>query len=364
MRLLAFISLWLLIRPLELRSAQHHAQPKESDGTSRRDAAGPRIFAPVLGFVPDPAAGSVRPMFGTPASVNWGSPLDLGLPHRRLVISPSQEYALAWVERPAGACSPDAESQEGVRVLVLPLERSEPPARFPSESAAHAEAVVFSPAGTSLAFVSGGRAQIMEGLPNRPEVGFEVDLAALPGELTVLAVSDDGRFALAGPNGETAGSIWILTRDGAPRFLLTSLKAAAAFFPGSHDASVADRASNTLYLVRNAGAAAEAVSIATERDGVNDPVAVAASLDRKRLIVVNGSPGSILVLQLDGGGAQLLTSDFAVEGLVRLKGNAVFQLNPSGTTPIILDGDADQPRILAAPPYAASDRNSLPEIVQ
>ena len=357
-----------------------HAVSAKGSGSDARPAAvkqaGPNfeMGAPVLGFAPDPATRGIRPMFGSPASVNWGAPLELGLTPGRLAVSPSQNYVFAWISgtRAAPACgarqsaaAPDhaggrrnsvaqRPSRGGEHLLLIVLGIREPAACLAGDF----DRVVFSPAGKSAALLSGTQVQIVTGLPDSLTASFDFDLGALPDRPVLRSVSDDGVFAVAGPSGEGAGPIWIAARDATQRFVLTGLTASVAqFVPGSHDVVAADRTSNTAYYVREANGSYAISMIASEEDGIDDPVAIETSLDRKQVIIANRRPNSIVLLKLDGTRGSIVFSESGVEGLIRFQGNAVFQINLAGAEPVIFDGDTNEPRILAAPAYPPSERD-------
>jgi hypothetical protein len=241
-------------------------------------------------------------------------------------VSPRQDYALAagaesvWLVRLDGA-------QEAKPVL-----------------GGSAGRIAISPSGSAAAVYSQGL-QILKGLPGTPSVAS----LALPGALTAMAVNDAGDLVLA-----VSGEQLFALRPGAePRHLGPAGDASAlTFAENSSEALVADPARNEVFLLRGEN---ERLILASERDGISEPVAV--SLTARRGFVANRGSNSVVVLDLGGGPPARISCPCEVTGLQRLRGEAVFRLTgPLESASYLLEVTAGEARLWFVPAGAAPAR--------
>lgn len=317
--------------------AQQKARTATRVQAEREAAESVRISGPTLGYFFDSAQAGIVPIWGIPGAATVGQPLELGLEFVKAAVAPQQDYALA-----------EANGEPGLLVVRLdPASFSRQPV---PQALTGAERIVFSPGGTSVALYdrSAGRIQVLTGMPAEPVVSAEVDLAGIAGAPATLAVSDDGQVILVA---DSEGYVSVLTAGGESRYVMAAGEASAlAFLHNSHDAVIADRARNMVYLVRDVTGALEARSLAGERDGVSGPLAVEASRDNLRVFIANAESSSVVALDLATGLATLVPCPYPVTGLRRLSGNAVFALSEPSDGPLpLFDGDSSEPRIVLVP---------------
>jgi hypothetical protein len=301
--------------------------------------AEPTISGPVLGYVFDSSAQSLRPILGMPGAATLGEPLDLGSPLVSAAISPRQDYFLAV-------------SQEDQGLLLGGLDSNPPPLIPIPEARQGTEQIAISPSGSRAALYHGSaqRIQVIAGLPFQPTVAKDLDLSALPGTLTALAVSDAGgvlvSLSVAG-----AGSLFFFDPQGEARYVLgVGHVSSLAFLSNRDEAVVADQTANSVALIRNLTGAVEWIPLAAEKDGISAPVAVEVSGDSRRAFVASSGSPDVLILDLSGGVLGRLSCPCAVSGLQRLKGNSRFRLTPTTETPLwVFDGDTEQPRVVFIP---------------
>jgi hypothetical protein len=198
-------------------------------------------------------------------------------------------------------------------------------------------AVVFAPASTSLLLVTG--------IPQSPAVSTVSSATPIQG----VAVSDAGTLLVAA-NGATTGVTVSATAANGTRSTLAPLGGFGGmnFVPGSEDALIADSSANTLARYHNG----TPTTLATGVNGLNQPLAVAASQDAHWAVAVDRADSSLLRVDLTGATAPAQSScTCSPSQLSALNGNAVFEMVPPGTTPgWMIQADSPTSRVLFIPP--------------
>jgi hypothetical protein len=276
------------------------------------------IAGPVLGYLWDAPAGRIRPVLGVPGSATLGEPLALAGALRRAEIASGQAYALAV---------DDAE-----RVVLVNAASGD--LRALDVAAAGLDRIVFSPSGAAAAlyYTDVPRAVLLTGLPGNPVARAAVDLSGLPALITAIAASDQDELLLFG----TAQGVYLTgPRQSSPALVAPATTAGAiAFLENSRDALVADRERNEILWIRDVTGAAERVVVASEKDGVLRPVAIAAAEGNRKAIAA--LPGAVAVFDLNGGPPVITPCACSPSGLVRMRGNSVFRLNDGSAGPLFL----------------------------
>jgi hypothetical protein len=282
------------------------------------------ITEPVLGLVFDAGTQTIRAVTGIPAASQVGGAIDAGTPLSAVAISSERAYALG-VDGSGGA------------VLVSPAGRQALPG-----VRAGAVWTAVSPRGTAAAVYFGdtGKASILTGLPDAPQVVREVTLDGAP---TVLAVSDDGTGLAAVVNlTASEATVFSYSPEGAGQALLSDRRfPSLEFVPGS--ATLLMATETAVYLYQGSQGLQP---LADQRDGIANVVGAAASGDGGRVFIAMKS-GQVAVRNLADSTQTLLSCSCEPAGTWRLRGKAVFRLNELGGGPVwIVDGDATAPRIL------------------
>jgi hypothetical protein len=304
---------------------------------AQQPAPGGAVSGPLLGYLWNPDARLLRPILGVPGSSLLGSPMDLGATVSLAEVSPSQDYALA-VEAESGAVLlVDLSGGAGLKPVAGAL--------------AGPDRIVMSPGGGAAALYYRERraVQLLSGLPQTPAASELVNLAALPGVLAALGVSDRGGLVLAAVSEGDAGSLFLLSAGAEPRQIGRVGRAAAVtFLEDSTDALVADEGRNEVVLIRDVAGAAETRLLAGERDGFSHPVAVGVA--GGRMLAADAGSNTVALLDPTGGAPALLPCACNVTGLARLRGSAVFRLTAPGESPQYLVEAGDGPaRVLFVP---------------
>jgi hypothetical protein len=121
------------------------------------------------------------------------------------------------------------------------------------------------------------------------------------------------------------------------------------FLPGSEDLLVADSGANSAAVIRNvsAGASKQALSVA----GLNQPVAIAGSQDKRWAVIADGGDGGVFRVDLvNGAPATKLTCACQPTLLSSLAGGGTFRLNSVYGGPVwTIDLTSTTPQLLFVP---------------
>lgn len=301
------------------------------------------ISGPSLGIFYDPAAQTLRPIWGVPGAATAGAPIDLGFTLAAATISPAQDYLLGVLSD--GSVDLITLTATGPSTQALPAAMGSP------------DKMVLSPTGASAVLFFGGAAtaQIFTGLPNGPQLTGQIDLSVLPNAPDALAISDDGSLVLAGvrenADGDPPqGEVFVLGSATASRSIATVAHASAlAFVAQSHDALYSDDLANTVALMQDAGGSAN-VSWNFTGPPISAPDSVYASPDGKYFFAGSSTNGMVAILDSSGSNPAVVACACAPSELRPLTATSIYQLTePSGGLLWILDNEATNPRALFVP---------------
>jgi hypothetical protein len=331
----------------ERRAVQAKSITAQNEAGTGGETTSPDVFGtPSIGYVFEPEAQALRPILGTPGAALFGSRVALGINVRRAWVSPSQTFVLAEVEQ-----SPE--------VLLLDLQRGAPtPQALPTLSVG-AERVAASPTGSAMAFYfrNENRLQIASGLPASPEVGPGVDLAGIPGLLSSLAVSDDGRATLVAVTDGSTGAVYLVTSEQKRIIAQTGDVRAMTFLTNSLSAVICDTTANEVRLLDDVMGAAATQILAEESSGISHPLALQVSTDNSRVFILNSGAQAITIVDRATGLLSHLPINGSASRLQRLGGD-VFQLTDDlRQSTLLFDATSPEPRIVFVP-QAASERST------
>jgi hypothetical protein len=305
------------------------------------------LSGPILGLIFDSSKSGLRPIYGIPGASRLGKVWVLGREIQRAWISSLQDYALV-------------ESKSDGSLALVSFGKGAILIRSIKGVAGGVGNISLSTKGgvAALYYPTARRVQFVSGLPDTPQVSSFIAFPGIPQSETAMAVSDDGEAVLLATT-EQHGALVLLTRDGQSRVLTLLGKASSiSFFPGTHNALVADEQSNAVLLVQDVTGAAITSTLAGSREGIGRPVAVEASEDNRFAFVANGDSHTISTLDLHSGKVSSLTCNCTPTGLYRLSGNSVFRLNELSDANLqVLDARAAEPRVLFVP--ADANRTGL-----
>jgi len=302
-----------------------------------------QVAGPIAGYVFDRSARAVRPVLGIPGASVVGGAVQFGYDLASVAVSPGADSAVAT----AADGSLHLVRLSGGNASEIPF----------NGSSVRPDRVVFSPSGTAVALIAGGRAQIFSGFPAGATLvgtmdlggvaaaGFQVESARRPAAArpASLALSDDGAWLLA----VVDGSVELIGAGGSHAIGNAARGALAAFAPGNYDAAVADPAAQTVALVRNAGGAAT-TQLVWQDASVARAAGLAFSMDGKSLFLASGATPAVTIFDLTAGTHSGVSCNCTAAGLERMGG--VYRLNEIGSGPLwLLDPAASAPRIVFVP---------------
>ena len=192
------------------------------------------VSGPIAGFVFDPAARAIRPIYGITGASYLGNAIETDVD--AAAIGPDGNSALV------------ARQGRIFRVTSLRAPQSAAPrhaaGQMPIEgSIANVDRVVW--AGDHAALYSSitGQAQLLTGLSSRPAAAPPVDLSALPGAVTALAVNGDDLLA-----GIATSGVYRIPAGAAPQLLAPARSVAALALTGA-DLYFADRDGGAIWQI-------------------------------------------------------------------------------------------------------------------
>ena len=291
------------------------------------------LEGPRLGIVFVTNTKALRPILGIPGAAILGEPLEARLELEQAAVSPQQDYALAT-------------TGEGREVVLLHLGSTSVSSATIHGVAPGPDQIAFSSLGRAAAlyYKHADRIQVLTGLAGAPRTAAELYLSAGQSP-SALAISDDGRVALAG----IAGTVFWITADGEVPLLDGLVKIASIALAG-HDAIVSDFHHNRIYRIRDITGDAETQVLAGPDQGIAQPVAVAVSRDNHRAFVANYKSGAVTILDLRGEAAPAkIACACKPTGLNPLAGDS-FRLTEPSSRPIwVLDAGGHKPRVVFVP---------------
>ena len=170
-------------------------------------AADAGLSGPIAGYLADPTRPILRAISGVPGAYLLGDPIALPAGLTRLHLAPGKDFALAE----SGDAPPAVLFlAAGAVDRLIPLSGVMPSAEWVAFSTGAASAVLFSSAA--------GRLQVVTGLPDSPQVAFDLDASTLPEQPLSAAVSDDAKLVVM----SSANSVYRLSAGGAPQLLLSA----------------------------------------------------------------------------------------------------------------------------------------------
>ncbi|HUK14986.1 MAG TPA: hypothetical protein VLW65_01170 [Bryobacteraceae bacterium] len=306
-----------------------------------------QVTGPVLGYVFDGAARTVRPVLGIAGASIFGGPMALGYDVTSATVAPGGDSAVAL----AADGSLHLVRLSGGQATEVPLNgASVKPSR-----------VVFSPSGTAMALIAAGRAQVFGGLPGAATLVGTMDLgsaaAASQAETqsarrpagassASMALSDDGAWLLAVEN----GSLELIGAGGSHAIANAGRGALAAFAPGGHDAALLD-SQQTLTMVRSVDTTA-ARQVLAANVGMTGAAGLGFSAEGKSLFLAGS--GQAMVFDVASGKQTPVSCNCSATGLARM--GSVYRLNEPGSGPVwLLDPAAGNPRIVFVPALGSSE---------
>jgi len=290
---------------------------------------------PTLGYVFSPTDGTLRAILGVSGSAQVSAS-----------IVPSGVYVAGEIS----TASSVGLLEDGTGTLFafnLPLPQ---PVHVAGGLPAYAQIVFASSGQTAIVYVAGGSTMtLITGLPATPQLQTRTVPAG--GHLVSAVVSDAGTVAIVMQG--TPMPVGTLAASGQFSALTTVTAAGGlSFIPGSEDLLIADSGANTATLMHNvsSGLSIQPLTVA----GLNQPVAIAGSQDRKWAVIANGGDANIFRVDLTAStAATKLTCTCQPALLSSLAGGGAFRLNSLYSGPTwTVDVTSATPQLLFVPAIA------------
>jgi hypothetical protein len=296
------------------------------------------LSGPMLGYVLDSSAGTLRPIVGIAGSATVGAAVDLGftitqavnLPDQRnVIVVPSTDGDLLSLDM--GMTPPVSHPIKGSTILVSEISVSP-----------HGTAAV-------LSYPSSQLVRVVTGLPNNPVIAFEISTTEVAPILRRVVVNDDASalmFSFAEGERET---VYRWNRTEGYRLLTSTAEVGALAFTGDADVLFADSITNQVFLAHDVKRQSVVTFLAGSAGGVSRPIGAGLS-SRNEIFVANA--GSNAVMTFDASGRMLRTQhcDCRVSGLILLGLGAYRLTDRLNQTIYVLDGSTIENRILFIPP--------------
>jgi hypothetical protein len=303
-----------------------------SSGSSGSSSASPATVAggAQLGLVWNATDSTLRTLFGVPGATQLGAPL-----------FPTGNYAMAAFSaqtQTALLVDPKGNLQWMTLPSLIPLTLTQ---GIPAGAS-----ITFSPeGGYAVVFASGGTSILtISGLPQQPSASS----VSVGSPVIAADISDTGTLLLASSAGNHSVAVTTSTLSGSRATLATlSGYGGMTFVPGSEDILFSDSGANTLSRWHNGSATV----LATHASGLNQPFAVAASLDDRWAIAADRADSNLLRIDLTGATPPAQsTCACSPRQLSSLNGNAVFELAAPGKVPgWMIEADDPVARVLFIP---------------
>jgi len=297
---------------------------------------------PLVGYVLDVDAHSIRPITGIPGSSHIADPLKLGFPVASVDFLPDERHAVV-------------DSPEFPSILVVDLAAISHSVIAGAPSSVSAMRTSFDGTKAALYYASGDRLVIVSGLPNAPVIQSSIDLSSKP-PLTRFAVSNDGATVLLSFRGDETDDLFRWTRSGGLSLLTTRSRIADILFVGD-DAVFADSTSKDVVLLQNIREQISQTVIVDGSDEAFQPLVL--SLSSRNEIYI-GTPDSVFVVDGSNYNLRKLSCNCNLTTITRMH-DAAFRLTDELHQPvIILDARSSPERILFVPALSVDTLEVLP----
>ena len=290
---------------------------------------------PVLGYVFSPTDGTLRAILGVRGSAQVSAS-----------IVPSGLYVTG--ETSIASSSALLEDSTG-SLFAFNLPYSQP-VHVADGLPANVHIAFSSSGQTAIAYGAGSSTiTLITGLPTTPQIKTINVPATNP--LASAVVSDAGTIVMASSGSPM--SVGTLSPSGQfSRLTTVASLGGLNFVPGSDDVLIADSAANAASVVHSVSTSPSTQPLAAT--GLNHPVAVNASQDKKWAIIANGGDAGVVRVDLTAGttAAKVLCACQPTQ-LSSLSGGSVFRVNNLYGGPVwIVDVTSTTPQLLFIPAIA------------
>lgn len=238
--------------------------------------------------------------------------------------------------------------REGSLYIIRRLDGTLPVWRQLREDGQEVRRAAWSENSESLALIDGGanRLELWTRVSYEPKRVGTVDLTSVTERIVSVAVDGEGRFAFAATQGKESGTLYLLKPGQEPLMVMPVGKAGVIQLAGGA-LYLADRGRNEVIRLTNWERIPAVTTLASEGNGVADPVGFAVDADRKRLYVASRETQQVLGIDLSSGAVkETLELGFAPTGLDRLGAGRLYVVEDGVMGAMVLDARAPQAALM------------------
>jgi hypothetical protein len=284
--------------------------------------SGELLGGPRLGFVYDRTTQKFREINGIPGAALLGLQIQPELPLDAAWLSPSQNLALG----------------QGVQgeLIQVDLNAAVAPCRVMATSGSPISRVYWSNSGSVAVLVPEQFTRLFLFKASTSSIA-EIPLGNWAGEVSALAVSDDGESLLAGIRQQEGTALLLGSSRGDFR-LLGSLSniSAIIFLPGSQSAYVALPDDNQILSVKGLLTSPQLAPLSLKNLELAAPSGLAVANNGSRLLVLNSAAQYLNVIDLNQNQAFMVDCGARYGELIPWPGGEIFQLQLYSGAPLAL----------------------------
>jgi hypothetical protein len=303
------------------------------------------VSGPVEGFTFDLPTASLRAVMGYPGAASFGPPILSGLEFAS--VAPQRNYAVAFQNGNFAVLS-NLDSGKAASLAVVGV------TRVP-------EAVSWSADGTFAVLWSAGAnwLQTLSGLPSNPAPGAYIDVSALGGSLTSVALDTTGKRIAIGVLESQAGVYLMTGSQGFAPVISLTHPVAVSFSSDATELFAIDAAAKQLAIVNLSNLSFQMTAL----DGLADPFAVQGSAAK----IYVASRSDRLLREFDATGTAMgdLPLSFSPRGIEPFGANSLLLASRSmASDPLWLVTNGTQPAayfVPAIPQTVGRPRSGNPE---
>ena len=293
------------------------------------------LSGPSLGYVWDAGEGKLRPLLGIVGNALIGEPVDLGFGITNAVALDGRHFL-------AATDADDVLRFIDLETNPISITKLDAPAGFSLAAGSRRAlaAALYDPDQRSIVVVTG--------LPSRPGVAHRIDVSALGGPLTQIAIGDDGNSLVFALSDAERDSLYGWTPASGYRVLTVAESVSGVALAPNGDAIVADSKANEIFAIIDPQRWAVRRPLANGQDGISSPVGVTVSASNQ-IYVANAGAGAIM--KFDSTGRLLRTEICNCEpsGLYPLRDSLYMLSNRTDQIIFLMETRASGERIAFVP---------------
>ncbi len=297
------------------------------------------LRGPASGLAFDPASQSIRPILGVPGAAYLGPAILKGV--QFVALAPDGDAAVVLL---------------GKRLSLVRGLSVGSPASFPlAELAAAPAKFSWSPDSSAFAWYSRGSASIAiaRNRTGTPVLLPPLDVSALAGVLSSIAVDPSGQFAVAAVGGDSSGGIYLVPADAPPRLVAAMRSPSAlAFDPSGQNLYAVEGRNGAVLRIESVATAAISTWVVNASRDRMDVTAVAIGGSNSSLYAMSDSKRRLCVYSLSNGSLlREIPLPAAPSGFERNAPASLFVLNSirDASAPLLVLDESAKPAVYVVP---------------